>query len=138
MLEGHVALDSGALIEMLEATAKGAKLLDAVRRTSVIPHTSLVNIAETEYVLCRKVGHASAAKRIDALIGSRYISIEDDIAIHRAASEIKCSRALSLADCYTLAVAEATSSTPVFANEERELTKEMQKKPFARQPVFLE
>jgi hypothetical protein len=71
-----------------------------------------VNIAETEYVLCRKVGHSSARMRVDALIGSGYLAIEDDVSIQRAASEVKCSRALSLADCYTLAVAEATSSTP--------------------------
>ena len=138
MLEGHVALDSGALVEILEATPRGVQLLNAVRRNAVTPHASLVNVAETEYVLCRKVGHAVASRRIDALLSSGYLAIEDDVAIHRAASAVKCSRAISLADCYTLAVAEATSSIPVFAHREEELLKEMARKPFTTTPVFLD
>jgi hypothetical protein len=94
---------------------------------TVTPHTSLVNIAETEYVLCRKVGHASASRRIDALLASGYLAIEDDVSVHRAA-----------ADCYTLAVAEATSSTPLFAHREQELVKEMGRRPFPTPPFFLD
>ena len=133
-----MALDSGALIELLEGTPRGLKLLDSIRTASLIPHVSLVNIAETEYIICRKEGHASAEKRIDAIIGSGFLKVEDDASIHRIASGIKCARALALADCYTLAVAEATSSTPLFAMKERELLKEMEREPFPTQPVFLE
>jgi hypothetical protein len=135
---GHVALDSGALIEIMEATPRGAQLLDAIRTAKVTPHTSLVNIAETEYVLCRKVGHASASRRIDALLASGYLAIEDDVSIHRAAAGVKCSRSIALADCYTLAVAEATSSAPLFAHREQELVKEMGRRPFPTPPFFLD
>jgi len=133
-----VALDSGALIEILEATSRGAQLLDAIRMATVTPHASLVNIAETEYVLCRKVGHASASRRIDALLASGYLAIEDDPSVHRAAAAVKCARAISLADCYTLAVADATSSTPVFAHREEELLKEIGRRPFPVAPFFLD
>jgi predicted nucleic acid-binding protein len=136
--EGHVALDSGALIEILEATPTGAALLEAIVNGSMKPHASLVNIAETEYVLCRKVGHASAARRIDSLLASGYLSIEDGSSIHRAAAAVKCSRAIALADCYTLAVAEANSAKPVFAHRAEDLLKESGRKPFPIPPVFLD
>jgi hypothetical protein len=104
----------------------------------VIPHASIVSIIESEYVMCRKVGHESASRNIDKLLDSGYLGVEDDVSIHRAASELKCSRALSLADCYTLAVAAAIFSTPVFARREPELVKEMERKPLPIQPAFLE
>jgi hypothetical protein len=44
---------------------------------------------------------------------------------------------MSLPDCYTFAVAEATSSKPVFVLGEQELLKEMSRKPFEIEAIFL-
>jgi predicted nucleic acid-binding protein len=97
----------------------------------------MVNIAETAYILCRKVGREAARAKVDALISSGYVAIEDDLAIHLAAAEIKCERSISLADCYTFAVADAIRSGALFANREKELVEESRRKPFGAPTLFL-
>ncbi len=136
--KGPLALDSSVLVAMLDGSDGGAAMTSRLVGGEVTAFTSYVNLAEAEYVLCRRLGHDVAARSVDDLLASGYVMVQDEPAIHRAASAIKCGRAISLADCYTLAVAEATSSRPMFAFKERELLKEMEKKPFASQPVFLE
>jgi predicted nucleic acid-binding protein len=126
------------LIEVLNGTPKGAKLLAAVRSGAARPHMSLVNIAEAAYILCRKVGHAAARTRIDALLASGYVAVEDDLSIHLAAAEIKCERSISLADCYTMAVARTIGSGALFASPEKELVDETRRKPFDQPVHFLE
>ena len=113
-------------------------MLGAILAHSTIPHMSLVNVAESEYILCRKLGHSKAAKQIDDLLASGYLVIEDDPSIHRRAAEAKCSRAISIGDCYTLAVSHTTSSTPIFAHMEEDLLKEIQHTPFSVRPFFLD
>ena len=49
---------------MLEGTPKGDELLAKVRAKNILPHVSMVNIAETAYILCRKVGHEAARAKI--------------------------------------------------------------------------
>ena len=71
------------------------------------------------------------------MIASGYYAIEDSPSLHAAASEIKCERSISFVDCYTFAVAELTSSVPLFAFEEAEIVREMKKKPFKVAPSFL-
>jgi predicted nucleic acid-binding protein len=125
------------LVEILEATLRAKSLLDAIERGTLTPHVSLINIAEAEYVVCRKVGHSEARRRVESLIASGYYAIEDSPALHEAAAELKCERAISFVDCYTFAVAELTSSVPMFASEEAEIVREMKRKPFKLSPSFL-
>ncbi len=135
--EGHLALDSSVLIEMLDASELGSKIDNAIVVGTVVPHTSLVNIAEVGYILCRRIGHDLAKRSIEALLSSGYLSVEEDNSIHLIASDLKCERAISLPDCYTFAVAEVTSSRPVFVSKEHELLKEIDRKPFKVEPLFL-
>ncbi len=135
--EGHIAFDTSLLVEMLDGTQLGLELMNALVEERIVAHASRINIAEAEYIVCRKIGQANARKRVEALLSSAYLSIEEDPSIHSIASRIKCGRAISLGDCYTFAVAEATSSSPVFAFKEEELLKEIKKAPFDRAPVFL-
>jgi uncharacterized protein with PIN domain len=135
--EGNAAFDSSVLIELLEGTTAGAAILEAVTARSSIPHTSWVNIMESEYILCRKIGHENARKSVKALLDSGYFKIEENPAIHEIAARIKCERSISVVDCYTFAVAELTSSVPLFASEEAEIVREMKRKPFKVSPSFL-
>ncbi len=130
-------MDSGVLVAMLEGSELGASVTNALAGGEITAHASLVNIAEAEYILCRKVGHDKAARSIDDILASGYIVIEDDQTVHRLASAIKCERSISLVDCYTLAVAAATSSRPAFLFKEKELLKEMRRKSFEVEPLFL-
>jgi len=135
--KGHFAFDSGVLVEILEATSRASGLLDAIALGTLIPHVSPINIAEAEYVVCRKVGHKEARRRVESMIASGYYAIEDSPSLHEAAAELKCERAISFVDCYTFAVAELTSSVPLFASEEAEIVREMKRKPFKASPSFL-
>ena len=135
--EGHLAFDSSVLTEMLNGTELGSELTDTLLNGGIIAHTSFINVAEAEYVLCRKIGHPNARKKVEDLLASAYVSVEEDPTLHAIASEMKCVRAISLADCYTFAVAKVTSSKPVFVLKEDELLKEMNRRPFETQPIFL-
>lgn len=135
--EGHVAFGTSLLVEMLGGTQLGLELMNALVEEKIVAHASPINIAEAEYIVCRKIGHANARKRVEALLTSAYISIEEDPSIHGIASRIKCGRAISLVDCYTFAVAEATSSVPLFVFKEQELSMEIGRVPFETEPVFL-
>jgi uncharacterized protein with PIN domain len=135
--EGSVAFDSSVIIAILEGTDQGMAVLEAVTSLRLTPHTSWVNIMETEYIICRKVGHELARKSVKAFLESSYVAVEEDPVIHHMAAMTKCERSISIADCYTFAVAELTSSTPLFASKEDDIAGEMKKKPFEIQPVFL-
>jgi predicted nucleic acid-binding protein len=137
MPEGSVALDSSVLIELIGGTEKGAAVLEALSSRRSTSHVSWVNIMETEYIVCRKVGHDRARKSVKALLESGFLRIDDNPLVHQTAASIKCQRAISIVDCYTFAVAEVTSSVPIFASEEAEIVREMKKKRFDTQPVFL-
>ncbi len=135
--EGHLALDSSVLIEMLNASELGSMVNNAIVAGTIVPHTSFVNIAEAGYILCRRIGHEIVKRSMESLLSSGYLSVEEDKSIHSIASELKCERAISLPDCYTFAVAEVTSSKPIFVSRERELIKEIDRKPFKVEPLFL-
>lgn len=51
---------------------------------------------------------------------------------------IKCRRAISLADCYVIALAEKIKGCAVFAKKEKEIIKEIKRKSFAIPIIFLE
>ena len=51
---------------------------------------------------------------------------------------LKCERALSLADCFCLALARKLECNAIFAKREAELVKETRKKPFDTEVLFLE
>ena len=112
-------------------------MLEALTRRRSSSHASWVNIMETEYIVCRKVGHDEARRSVMALLESGYLTIDDNLLVHQTAASIKCQRSISVVDCYTFAVAEVTSSVPLFASEEAEIVREMKKRPFVLQPLFL-
>ncbi len=129
-LRGIFALDSGVIIEMLLGTSKGERVVEALSADSILAYTSDVNIAETEYILCRKLGDRKADEKIDALLRSNYLSILEPQRLRDEVVKLKCGRGLTLADCYCLAVAKVTGSRALFAFKEEELSKEISRKPF--------
>jgi uncharacterized protein with PIN domain len=135
--EGHLALDAGVLVEMLNASPVGLLVNSAILDQRIIVHTSFVNLAEAEYILCRKLGHGIARDSVEKLLDSGYVSVQEDLRMHAIASRLKCERAISFADCYTFAVAVTTSSRPLFLLKENEIVREMNRKPFEVEPLFL-
>ncbi|MDG6967765.1 MAG: transposase [Nitrososphaerota archaeon] len=136
-LEGRYTLDSSVLVEMLAGTHTGGQLSSRLEKRVLTGHTCMVNIAEAGYILCRKIGHAKALTAIRALLDSRVLYVEEGEEVHAAVSRIKCARAISLGDSYTIAVSELTSTRPVFLTRENDMTLEMSREPFKLEPLFL-
>ena len=136
-VKASLALDSGVLVEIFSDSELGRSICSRLQSEDVTAYTSPVNVAEASYVVCRVVGHEKAQAAARDLLDSGFIMLEDDPRIHVIASEFKCKRVISFVDCYTFAVARLTGSTPVFAKEEADLTREAKKRPFETPPIFL-
>ena len=135
----NYSLDSGVLIEMLLGTSVGRTFSGSLLSDSPITaYTSYFNLSEAEYILCRMLGRTQARSKVDNLVRSNYINLTDVAKLYANAAEIKCERALALGDCYTIANAKATSSIALFAFQEEELKREMEKKPFDVEIRFIE
>jgi predicted nucleic acid-binding protein len=137
-LEGSMVFDTGILLELIYSTEKGRKLKEALKSERILGNTSEVNIAETRYVLCRRIGENESRRRVDALISSGYIVLHGISGLVDYASQYKCKRSISLADCFTLALAKKMDVPAVFARREEELLREMLRERFDVEILFLE
>ena len=137
-LSGQYALDTSALIELMFSTTPGLKLKEAMKDTSVEASTTEIHIAELRYILCRRLGPVNSNECVDKLLASGYVAVEETSSLILEASKIKCERAISLADCFCLALAKKLFCRALFARREIDLAKEMKKKPFEIETRFLE
>lgn len=137
-LSGGLALDTCVIIEMLLSSDLGGIVTEALIAESAEAHLSEVNLSEAEYILCRKLGWETAESKVDNLRRSNYVLVVDTEQVSKIAARIKCERALALGDCYALATAKATGSKALFAFREEELQREMKRRSFDVQLIFLE
>jgi predicted nucleic acid-binding protein len=137
-LKGKLAIDTSALIELVYCDALGQKLKEALKSDLVEAWTTELAIAELRYILCRKLGWRESSEKVNKLLASGYIKVEDTLKLINEASKIKCRRAISLPDCFTLALAHEITGNALFARKEQDLTAEMQRKPFDVRILFLE
>jgi predicted nucleic acid-binding protein len=126
------------LIELIYCDEPGQKLKKALENDLVEAWTTEVAVAELRYVLCRKLGWHQSTERVNKLLASGYIKVEDTLKLINQASKTKCRRAISLPDCFTLALAHQMAGNALFARKEKDLTDEMQKEPFEVNILFLE
>jgi predicted nucleic acid-binding protein len=137
-LKGKSAIDTSALIELIYCDKEGQKLKRALQSDLIEAWTTELAIAELKYVLCRKLGWRESSERVNKLLASGYFKIEDTLTLTNEAAKIKCKRAISLPDCFTLALARKIAGHAVFARKEQDLTSEMQRNPFEVNILFLE
>jgi predicted nucleic acid-binding protein len=123
---------------MLVASTLGEWVTNALIAESAHAYVSDVNLAEAEYVLCRKLGPDESRSKIDNLRNSNYVTVADCEQVSRLAAQIKCKRSISFADCFCLATGEATASKPLFAFKEKELQREIKRRGSELEITFLE
>ncbi|MEM2129202.1 MAG: hypothetical protein QXZ70_01250, partial [Candidatus Bathyarchaeia archaeon] len=99
---------------------------------------SIFTISEIFYILCRLRGATFAADKISDMLKSRILEVYNTTEFAIRTGKIKCERAISLADCSCIAAAELANAKAVFAKKEEELVKEMKRKPFDAEIIFLE
>jgi predicted nucleic acid-binding protein len=137
-LKGRLSLDTSTLIELLYSTKVGLKLREAMKELLIDPLTTELHVAELRYILCRRLGTESSKEKVDKLLASGYITVEEMSSLILDASEYKCKRAISLADCFCLALAKKSFGGAIFARRESELVEEMTKEQFDVEIIFLE
>lgn len=137
-LKGVYAVDAGPLIDLVYGSVGGAALRDALLDESVSAVTHELAITELRYILCRGLGRREAEARVEKLLASGYLLVEDVSALIASAADIKCERALSLPDCFTLSLARRLSVPCLFAGRERELLAEMERRAFDVDIAYLE
>ena len=137
-LKGKLAIDTSALIELIYCDILGQKLKKALETDMVEAYTTELAITELRYVLCRKLGWQQSKERVNKLLASGYFTVEDTSQLINEAAKIKCQRAISLPDCFILALAHKIDGNALFARQEQELADEMGKKSFGITLLFLE
>ena len=133
-----MAFDAGVLIELLLSTPGGILIREALLKGDAFGYATELAIVEAKYILCRKLGWEEAAKRIDRLVLSGFIQVEDIGPLCERAAELKCKMAVSLPDCFTLSLAGMLSIPALFARRERELVRELNRTPLDIEVLFLE
>lgn len=133
-----MVFDTGVFIEFLAGTRLGASIREPLKSGSIRASTTELNIAELRYILCRRVGRRSSSEIIGKLVRSGYFRVFPVSELVEYASEIKCERALSLVDCFTIALGEKLDVNVAFARHERELDEEANRRPFKAKLIFLE
>ena len=137
-LQGKLSIDSSVLIAYLLGEETGEFARTHVFQTGKVILFNRLGLTEVFYTLCRKRGINFAKESVTTFIQTRYCTFEDsdDLAIEAAA--YKCERAVSLADCYVIALAKLRGSTAVFARREKEIVAEISRKKFDVPILFLE
>ena len=138
-LPGELSIDSGIVL----AYYLGEKL-GALVRTEIFEsegkslYHSRVCIAEFFYVLCRRRGQKIAADYTRSYLSAGYSALADSELVDMTAGTYKCERAISLADCYVIAVAKLQEASALFARHQTDLDREIKRKPFDVPILFIE
>lgn len=136
----QLSIDSSVILayffgEELGEAIKASGILPSRRRTNYCARTA---ISESYYILCRNEGKDYANEAIQSLLLSDYVTVLSSDEIDIEAGRYKCSRALSLADCYVLAVAKVKHISAMFARRENDIRKELERQSFGVRALFLE
>ncbi len=137
-LSGSMVFDTGVLLELLLSTPGGLLVREKLLRGELFGYVTELALVEARYVLCRRVGWEEASKRVDWLVLSGFIEVEDVSSLCERAAKFKCEVGISLPDCFTLSLADLLSMPALFARRERELVGGLSKLPPSINVLFLE
>lgn len=137
-LNGKLVLDASALIELVYSTPVGLKLREAMKNDAVEASATEIGITELTYILCRRLGLTESRERVNMLLASGYVIVEDTASLIDDTAKYKCERPFSLADCFTLALAHKAKCRALFAKRESELVQELERRPLDTEILFLE
>ena len=133
----RLALDGGVLLALALGEPGAEGLRDAIGGLEVEALTHELSVVEMTYVLCRRAGPAVALRKKSLLLRSGVVRVVSVSELADEAALIKCERAISLADCFTIALARVYGCPAVFAKKEKELEREMERRPFNVEMLFL-
>ena len=132
-----VACDASVLIDLL-LSGPTKPLFEEIIANNVKLCTTELAITEAQYIVCRAIGVNLAETKIDNLLSSNACDVICISSLRAMASKIKCSRAISIAECFIMALASARGIPALFATRETELDEELKKSPFLSVIYFLD
>lgn len=139
-LRGNLVLDTSVLVEYLTGSSGSGEIVReyfAGLGADEKIHLNLYTISEVYYILCRIKGSKFASEKLETLFTSKAVSIHpSSLELALKIGQMKCERALSITDCATLAQAESLKFPVAFVRE-KELEKEISKKPFDVEVLLL-
>ena len=130
-----VVVDTGVWIEYFLETTLGQKFKEKIVEGRISIYISETVVSEILYVLCRRKGYQEAKKKIDMVLDG--VEVIEGRKIQFIAGNYKCERAISLSDCFTMAVSKSLGFPALF-KEEEEIRQEINKKAFDVELFFLE
>ncbi len=135
----RVAIDSSVLIAYFlgEPTGEWAKN-NLFTDHGIETHCSHLALSETFYILCRTRNRKFASQAMDTLEKTGYLKLHESTELDYSAASYKCSRTLSLADCYVLALAGKIQGTATFTRREKDILNEQRARPIDVDILFLE
>jgi len=131
------ALDGGVLIALAVGEAAASELKDEILKGETLAFCSELALAELEYILCRRLGWNVAEAKSRSLVESKVVGIIETSVIMHEAAKMKCERALSLPDCFTLALSKLYHCKAIFVRKEVEMEQAIEKKAFDVEIKFL-
>ncbi len=137
-LRGDIVFDTSVFVEFFSGSRGGELVYRSLKEGEIFALTTELNVFELLYLLCRKVGREKSKDLIAKLKDSGCLEVFEVSRLVERAAAIKCERAISLVDCFTLALGEEIEVPVMFAVKERELMREIERKPFKIPVIFLE
>jgi len=139
VLRGNATLDASVIVEYMMGTEIGGvvkEYFETLKPEEKV-YCSLYTISEIFYVICRLEGLNHALEKVNAMLSSRVIKVNNTEEMALEAGRLKCERAISIGDCSCIATAKITGSRAVFAQKEKELANEIKRKPFDAEILFI-
>jgi len=139
-LRGNTSLDTSALIEYLTGTKAGETIKKYFQtlKPEETTNCSILTISEIFYILCRLEDSTFAENKVNDMLKSQILQVHNTTELAIQTGKIKCKRAISLADCSCIATAKLANAKAVFARKEKELVREMERKPCDVEITFLQ
>jgi len=133
-----MVFDTGVFVEILAGSELGRGLMKELLSGKVRAVTTDLNLTELNYIICRKVGWERSREILDKLLLSGYVEVMRAGDFAERAARMKCERSLSLVDCFTISAGEALGVRVLFARREKELERELGRRPFEVEILFVE
>jgi len=135
-LPRRLTLDTGVLTEYFGGTTLGHKVRKLFNEGETEFFLPLNVLTELYYIGCRQKGRDYAEDVFKTIVNSGF-NVISTLECALDAGRYKCERALSIADCYVLAVAKLMNTVALF-RKERELLREIKRRPFDVHISFIE
>jgi len=137
-LSGNIVFDTGPLLEIVSGSGFGAYAKGLLQSGAVRAFTNELNLGELRYLICRKAGEQESEEAVKNLTESGYFTVSSVGEFISQAANMKCSRSLAFPDCFALSIGELLKIPVLFATRESELLKEIKKKAFKTEILFLD